>query len=349
MVSSGYDIKYISLWVVGALLAGFVVYLWLHPAHQDPQPLLAQFKASPTQSRAEQLAALIDTRKFSPKDGALVLEALFKPNVIARDSYAEGKPPMFDLEFPYSLWFSNVSIRKEITGCIPVSGVTGTYDVQGLKQNTERFSFPGTCTNRGNYTVTVQYAYCAYKIPTRYGIFWEPKKSWVPSFKKRGLYSTNVLAYACSFSVPVAVRVVPQAEAEKIQLAEGPDLEAIMKQRITTKPCPRLYQGSGSLLWLSGGVDLCYTNVPVEVCFKPVISTEAGVASLGECIKIRKGTSGIIEVPYGYLRLKEPGQYSGALRLQLALQEAYEDPSVKRLWNGALEFPVSIQAQRPRQ
>ncbi len=40
--------------------------------------------------------------------------------------------------------------------------------------------------------------------------------------------------------------------------------------------------------------------------------------------------------------IEEPGDYSATLILRPDPKYAYEDPAIKTLWNGTLEFPISF-------
>jgi hypothetical protein len=44
----------------------------------------------------------------------------------------------------------------------------------------------------------------------------------------------------------------------------------------------------------------------------------------------------------GSFGVTEPGEYSGTLVLRPDPNYAYEDPAIKSLWNGTLEFPISF-------
>jgi hypothetical protein len=47
-------------------------------------------------------------------------------------------------------------------------------------------------------------------------------------------------------------------------------------------------------------------------------------------------------VDAGCFGLQEPGDYAGTLVLSPDPNYAYEDPAIKAIWNGTLEFPISF-------
>ena len=59
-------------------------------------------------------------------------------------------------------------------------------------------------------------------------------------------------------------------------------------------------------------------------------------------IRLRSGDYGQFVVDVGCFGLTEPGDYAGTLVLRPDPDYAYEDPAIKAIWNGTLEFPISF-------
>lgn len=68
-----------------------------------------------------------------------------------------------------------------------------------------------------------------------------------------------------------------------------------------------------------------------------------------EGFSVRAGSSGSFMVDPSSFTLETPGRYKATLILVPELDLAYRDPTIKTIWSGMLEFPISfsIDANQP--
>jgi len=160
-------------------------------------------------------------------------------------------------------------------------------------------------------------------------------------------------SYKADFQIPLEITVVEATEAEQVALVSDPELDKAVRQSFTcrhhdaypfaSEPRPVVYKGMVALKW---------KNVPIALVFETVLRLPDGreilhpshhVTGVGR-FRTRAGGSEVLyctRFATG-LPLAVPGQYEATIVLRPDPNFAYDDPAIKEIWNGTLEFPMSF-------
>jgi hypothetical protein len=156
--------------------------------------------------------------------------------------------------------------------------------------------------------------------------------------------------YACSVAAEADVVIVEKSQAERIELISNPDLDAAMQGAFRSKAISTMtswYQTPSGRRQATGSLGIAYRDLPAAVGFELVLRLEDGreIASnrqISHRLFARAGSSGQFWVSPSNLMLDEPNTYTGSIVLRADSNRAYEDPAIKTIWDGELEFPVSF-------
>jgi hypothetical protein len=157
-------------------------------------------------------------------------------------------------------------------------------------------------------------------------------------------------SYNCRFERPLQIVVVDREKAEQIQRVNNPELDEAMRGSFACrrKEVDVLDVGPDGLP--SGrGETVCleWTNLPVAVAFEPVLRLPDGREISSQRshlhrIRARSGRSGVWAASAADFAVTAPGDYEGTYVLRPDPNFAYDDPAIKEIWNGTLEFPMSF-------
>ncbi len=167
--------------------------------------------------------------------------------------------------------------------------------------------------------------------------------------------SLDTWDYACTVGVHADIVVVEKSQAERIELTSNPDLDKAMQEAFSSNSISmmRWYSTPLGKLRSTGGLQIEYRDIPTAVGFEPVLHLSDGREirddnAVSHRLHARAGNSGQFIVSPSLLMPDECGSYTGSIVLHSDPNAAYQDPTIKTIWNGTLEFPISFTiAQEP--
>jgi hypothetical protein len=157
--------------------------------------------------------------------------------------------------------------------------------------------------------------------------------------------------YACSIAVQTEIVVVEALEAEKIDLRCSAELDGVMGAafRSNALAIHGGYSTASGQRYYNGGLEIRFRDLPEAVGFTPALRLGDGrefpAARRGVSQRMYEragGTRGFTITPMTFM-LEVPGSYAGSVVLRSDAKVAYEDPAIKAIWDGELEFPVSFE------
>jgi hypothetical protein len=310
-------------------------------AHAHRQELLQRFQERPDRATAEELAALLDRRRFGKEDGNRVLELLFTPQLAVRSSYPVGKRAYVSTKNPYPLHFTRVWF------CIARH--------KFVRDEEQGSSFSGL----GN-GITTQPEHIALELPRVQGIYGasvELRVAVFPTEARPGDGPWEELkataAYDCVVRMPFNLRMVAPEDAERPARVSNPDLDARMRGAFTWTSRPLGGYGystdQGEVkarpLWVLG-----FAPLPESVAFRVTFRGADGSQRplRGSFCRSRAGERGLYHADLGVLSLL-PGDYRGTFLFEPDDEIARQDAAIRTIWGGSLEFPASIRVVRDPQ
>ena len=156
--------------------------------------------------------------------------------------------------------------------------------------------------------------------------------------------------YTCSLAAEADIVIVEKSQAERIELISNPDLDAAMQGAFrcrTFSAMTHWYQTPSGRRRASGTLEIAYRDLPAAVGFEPVLRLEDGreITSNRQTshrLFARAGRTGNFWISPSNFILDGPETYTGSIVLRADPNSAYEDPAIKAIWDGELEFPVSF-------
>jgi len=343
----------LGLAVLIVVLAGALIHVVVVPGVRRWRAarLLRSYRAQPTQRLAQSLAWLLDQQAVPPEMGEEILLELLRPRVKTRASYRLGHRVHFSLARAFPLRFSlmDVDTNEEVEA---QEGSRGSSSGGGNSLDAQpRFlRLEPAPKEPGTYDVKVHYRYKLTPFRSQSRWLWPtsapfPTSLLPGSSTRRWREKTDKPVYWCAFTVPVQVRVVPEQDAETVALVSSPALDAAMRAAFRAVPSTYGYgYGTPSGRRRSrGGIHIVHSNVPADAAFEMAFRDASGKEKvLQHGIRVRKGTSGHIQVEHPSIGIEEPGVHKGTVVLRPDREGAYVDPEIGSIWNRALEFPMSL-------
>ena len=156
--------------------------------------------------------------------------------------------------------------------------------------------------------------------------------------------------YACSVAAEADIVIAEKSQAERVELISNPDLDTTMPGAFRSKAISVMtswYQTPSGRRQATGTLEITYRDLPAAVGFEPVLRLEDGreITSnrqISHRLFARAGGSGRFYLSPLNFVLEEPETYTGSVVLRADPNGAYEDPAIKTIWDGELEFPVSF-------
>jgi hypothetical protein len=348
-------VRLIVLW----LLATGMAILWLSTSimgpHRQVEEAITRFKANPSQPAAERLAQLLAERIPTKRQGKRILALVLCPTVATRGAYPVERIPTVSIEWPFRLDFS----RRRDTYATLKSSVR----LEGQTQPTDHAmrvailgSGPlilrcgaqplpaGTCKGQVRIDCTV----------TRFvphAPVWRQFKSLLRGRRLAGGTLREAGSYKTNFEIPVEITVTERDNAEQVALVSNPELDTAVRQSFTCQnrgDCPfeSPLNGHGEIIMLR------WTNVPIAVAFEPVLRLPDGrevsqrtrhIPQVGR-FHTRANHGGGLMTHCTQFELswmpRVEGYHEATIVLKPDPNFAYEDPAIKAIWNGTLEFPI---------
>ncbi len=325
--------------------------------HRGVEAALARFEASPSHKGADALARLLSEGIATREKGERILKTVLCPRITMRSAYPPGRSPFLFVQIPFCMRVPHTTISWNQG--LRIDGRGGNYGHSGgeIFQVWPRFEslYPAP-REPGLYDAEVCCEYTVSRITV------EGKWRWAPRLKAlpRSLLPHRMITkvhprhkvpdYTCRFSVPVRFTVVEEHEAEKIDLLSNTELDERVCKAFTvdSNSLSGTYSTPAGRRRYTGGTIIKYSVLPLAVAFKPTLRLANGEEiarrderrERREWYRVRAGTSGEFFVAPPTFPVEEPGEYNATLILTPDLDSAYDDPAIKAIWGGTLEFPI---------
>jgi hypothetical protein len=337
-----------SLLVLVAALAVIAFGSWHGwPAYQywRVERAIARFEANPSQPAANRLGRVLDAGVPTHKQAKRILGLVFGPSVRARRAYPADSVPKVSLEWPYNLEFSESRVKRE-----------AKLWLEGEKVNLGKLEFDPwghprrflTCGKEplpvGTYDGIVQFDCALTRFRADAPLWWR-LRSLFRGRRPIGRTLQPIGSYRTRFEMPLRITVEQGDDAEGVRLVTNPKLDEEVRQSFT---CRRWTAKSAQAEQLSASSEVLHlkcTNAPVALAFQAMLRLSDGReiqprhARLAQ-LRLRKDESGYLVAYSRRFELRRPGNYRATVVLRPDPNYAYEDPAIKEIWGGTLEYPI---------
>ncbi len=316
---------------------------------------MAGFRATPSPARVMRLTQWLAEGAVTQEQGARILTLLLRPTIVTRPAYPVGQSVGISVQrqFPLSLPGYRIEFQQQVWGAgrlmdtnwVSRRTLFGSPEI--LNAWTQPME-PGIYHARIHTTCKViNTAGRKFTLWDRLSIrlrrtFWRPPAARVPV--------SSPTTYECRFSVSFDLNIVEKDQAERLELIADPQTDGIMRAAIVTETSDRhgAYGTAAGRRGHRGSASVTFKTLPIAAAFELSLrladgrELPAGANRQPQRIRVRAGKSGSFVVNVGSFGITEPGDYAGTLVLRSDSNYAYEDPAIKTLWNGTLEFPISF-------
>ncbi len=232
---------------------------------------------------------------------------------------------------------------------------TGWRSAHTLYDAREIFAAPRVQPHKpGIHPAEIYIACKIVTVPGRRRTFWDrlsmtPRRLLGRPPAMRMVASTGP-TYECQLAVPFDLSIVEKDQAEQLELVADPQAGEIMRAAIAIETSDRhgAYGTPAGPRGHRGSMSVTFKTLPVAAAFELSLrladgrELPSGTNRQPQRIRVRAGSSGTFMVDVGSFGITEPGDYAGTLVLRSDPNYAYEDPAIKTLWNGTLEFPIAF-------
>ena len=315
---------------------------------------IARFERQPSQLAATRLGGLLRKGIPSQKQGERILGMVLSPAVTTRRTYPAESIPTISIESPFRLNAAdNRDAFANLQSCLSFEGDERPCKDKMEANITGYLPYILRCGNQPISAGTYDWRIRIDCTLTVYHV----DRSWWRRLKNelRGRYVNAGLfreaaSYNCRFEFPVQIVVAEREDAEQIGLVSNPELDEAMRRSFACRRSQGDVLDVGPDGMPSGrGETICleWTNLPVAVAFEPVLRLSDGREIHSRpCrlprIRTRSGKSGVWATSATDFAVTAPGDYEGTCVLRPDPNFAYDDPAIKEIWNGTLEFPMSF-------
>jgi hypothetical protein len=299
------------------------------------------FASNPSQRGANKLTALLD--EYSPTRGqaARILKLLLWPKVNTRSTYPVGRKPTISTTLPCYLHFHAIMTCR---ANVHADGQTRPISYPSIQFGTgpEVWVSPVAPDKPGKLHMEIQYHYLLTPPPkdlqfyftNPVGRFLRRLLAWVkiqPGLPEKRWYQVH-------FRVPVDIAVVEEAKAEKVQLLSNPELDRRIKDVLRPE------------MWFSAPKEpagLCVIGqcLPANVAFHCFLELPDGTrttSSRPELRRLRAYANWDLAAAFplrDFMPLR-PRMYGAKFVFETDPNYALDEPTIKSIWNGRLEFPI---------
>jgi hypothetical protein len=332
--------------VVGVLailvLAGPSIRSW------QMERAIARFEKRPSQNRADSLVDLIQAHAGTEEQGGRALALLLRPKIVTRKTYAAGRPITIATELPFKLAFREF-LWKEETIAVNGQQMRQYHGSDRLDHGTSYLNVPSFHTQPGTYPIEL-------RIQCSLGIERASRATTVLGYLHDGLpwlipkpaTWQPGRTYECDFTVSSEVNVVGE-DAEEIELISSPEVDQAMRAAFSARhiAIETGFSTPAGERWVRGSAEISYESLPLAAAFSVTLRLPEGreIPARGtwpSTLSARAGSSGSFTVDPSSLIVEAPGRYRATLVLVPDPNLAYRDPTIKAIWNGMLEFPISF-------
>jgi hypothetical protein len=326
---------------VGVLLLPMVA--WRIGRYCYVEMAVRAFQSNSSQARADRLIDLLDDRSPTQGQAARILRLLLEPKVATRSAYAIGRKPTISTLLPFYLHFHT----------------TMSYRVDVLAGDQSRPTYShSTCFG------TIPYVWSspvAWDEPGKFSMELRYHYLLAPSMEGRSFYFTNLFGrllyrllsrirvepwllppekewYQVHFNVPVDIDVVEQANVEQVQLCSNPELDSRIRMAFSF----RTLSGRSEEPW---ALRVSAKRLPWDVAFHCVLELPDGTrmrSSWSEEGHLLGYAGRDLEATlyFAHFHVNQPGKYDAKLIFEPDPNYAFEEPTIKSIWSGKLEFPI---------
>ncbi len=338
---------------LAVLLACSLIVLKVHDWRVERA--MARFQAAPSAQHAARLTRLLTVRAVTPEQGARILTLLLWPKVVTRTAYPVGQSVGVSVERPFSLSVAGyrIEFQEQIWGGERLMNTGGqfTSTLYDLPEILNAWTQPA---EPGVYHAELHTKCRIVNVAARKLTLWErlsmDLRRWLGRPPTMRVTTSEGTMYECQFTVPFDVNVVEKDQAEQLELLADPPTDASMRGAIASETSERhgTYGTSAGRRGHRGSTSIAFKTLPTAAAFELSLrladgrELPSGPNRQPQRIRVRAGGSGEYVVNVGSFGITEPGEYSGTLVLRPDPNYAYEDPAIKSIWNGTLEFPISF-------
>ena len=316
---------------------------------------IGRFRAAPSSQRAERLTQWLAEGAVTQEQGARILTELLRPKIVTRTAYPVGQSVGISVERPSPITIrgSRIEFQEHVWGDGRLMDTSGqfTSTLYDLPEILTAWSQPA---EPGTYHAEIYTKCRIVNIAPKKLTLWERLSMGL----RRRLGRPPVMraptsgepTYECQFTVPVDLNIVEENRAEQLELRADPQTDESMRGAIAIETSERhgAYGTPVGRRGHRGSMSVTFRTLPVAAAFELSLrladgrELPAGPSRQPQRIRVRAGGSETFVVNVGNFAITEAGDYAGTLVLRSDANYAYEDPAIKSLWNGTLEFPISF-------
>jgi hypothetical protein len=343
------------------VIASYVQFVAPYIRQKQINALLARYYKDPSDETARGLISLLDDQIATQEEGTRILEAIFIPKLTVRKSYCVGRPVYFSLKRAAFLHFRHMMVDVKETVDYGNNSYGGTGGGNNFDAKPLILSLLQVPSSAGTYQVTVRYQYkltpegecTSWTWPSPAPFPW----NLLPISNTHSWRDKNDRPmYACDFEIPVRLNVAMEDKAETVKLVSNPDLDLEIKKvfKAQSSQWQYGYSTSDGRRECTGGIDLYYSDLPLDVAFTVSFVDGDGKEILltthdRQAVRGRRSTAGILKLPFDELHLEKLGAHNGVIVLNPSIESAYYDPEIREIWGGTLRFPAMITVGNGRQ
>jgi hypothetical protein len=312
---------------------------------------IARFEADPSQRTANGLRQLIEKRVPTQKQGKRILDLVMRPTVTTRSAYPADRIPALSLAWPYRLnfadagdTFATLEASVRLNGRGQVFEDTRNVDIVGLVPSFIR------CGSEplpiGTHRGKVQLDQRVIRFGARASLSWRLKRL-LQGRSPLGGTLQPIGSYPIRFELPVEIKVVRKEDAEQLRIVSDPNIDEAVHRSLTCETTKYAYGEPEPMVARGEVLRLKWTNVPVALAFESALRLPDGRevpprrARISR-LRARKGESGYL-ITYGPgFDVKMQGDIRATVVFRPDPNYAYEDPAIKEIWGGTLEFPIAF-------
>ncbi len=316
---------------------------------------VSRYRAAPSAPRAAKLTQWLAEGAVTPEQGTRILTAFLRPTIVTRTAYPVGQSVSISVErpFPITIPGSRIEFQEHIWGDSRLMDTSwkSRSTLYGSPEFLNAWTRP---MEPGTYHARIRTTCKVISNGARRFTLWDRLSMSLRRLLGRppaGRAPTSVgPIYECQFTIPFDLNVVEKERAERLELLADPQTDESMRAAVAAESSERhgAYETAAGRRGHRGSTSVTFQTLPAAVAFELWLRLADGrelpadPRSRPQRIRVRAGHSAAFVVNVGDFGITEPGDYAGTLVLRPDSNYAYEDPAIKTLWNGTLEFPISF-------
>jgi len=296
----------------------------------------------------------LEKRSPTQEQGARILRLLLWPKVATRSAYPIGRKPAVSIAIPFHLHFPHgMTLEQDVFANgqdLPKPDQMLFYDRSTIPQVVVS---PVARDKVGRLGMEIRHRYILNPPPLdRSFYFVNPVGSFLYRlFARMRVQPAMSLPesewYQVSFSVPVEVNVTEEADAEQVQLLSSRELDGRVRAAFTSLEQRRTPSGCHMLHILG-------KRLPIDMAFRCVLELPDGIRLASrrpeyQELRAYAGRDFAVDLAVGAFAAEEHGAYDAKLMLIPDPNCAFEEPTIKAIWNGTLAFPIHLAATQEQE